>query len=324
MIRNLLATTAVATLIASGAFAQDATTPAPAEPAAPMTETAPAEAVPETPGPELGTDGHLATMIIGENVYDGTGEDANHIGDVSDIVIGADGGIDAVVVGVGGFLGIGAKDVAIDFAQLEWTERDGDRWLVAPMTKEQLEQQVAFDRTVYEPEKTAAASDPAASTTAPSVAPAPDSTAMAPADPAPADQTAESTAPAAPEATTDTTTTAAIDRSTLKEMPAGDIRAEEMVGTTVYGSDDANVGEIGDVVLTPDGKVDAYIVNVGGFLGVGEKEVAVGSDNLQFMTDADNNKYLYTTFTKEQLDAAPAYDEGTYAEKRTDQRLMVQ
>lgn len=321
MIRNLLATTAVATLIATGAFAQDTTTPSPADPAAPMTETAPAEAVPETPGPQLGTDGHLASKIIGENVYNGTGDDAEHIGDVSDIVIGADGGIDAVIVGVGGFLGIGAKDVAVDFAQLDWAERDGDWWLVAPMTKAQLEEQAAFDRSVYDPAKTAAASDPAASTTVPGVAPAPDTTAAAPAEPAPADQMAEGTDPAA---STDTTTTAAIDRSTLKEMPAGDIRAEEMVGTTVYGADDANVGEIGDVVLSADGKLDAYIVNVGGFLGVGEKEVAVGSDNLQFMIDADGKKYLYTTFTKEQLDAAPAYDEGTYAEKRSDQRLMLQ
>ena len=47
----------------------------------------------------------------------------------------------------------------------------------------------------------------------------------------------------------------------------------------------SNVGEIGDVVLTADGKIDAYIIDVGGFLGVGEKEVAIGSDNLAFMTD---------------------------------------
>ena len=85
-------------------------------------------------------------------------------------------------------------------------------------------------------------------------------------------------------------------------MPLDDIRAEDMVGTTVYGANDANVGEIGDVILTADGKVDAYIIDVGGFLGIGEKEVAVGMDNLAFMTDKDGNKYLYTTFTKEQLE----------------------
>ena len=96
-------------------------------------------------------DGHLATAIIGETVYNGTGEDAQNIGDVNDIVIGKDGNIEAIVVGVGGFLGIGEKDVAVEYAELDWAERDGDRWLVAPMTKEQLESQAAFDRSAYEP-----------------------------------------------------------------------------------------------------------------------------------------------------------------------------
>ena len=329
MIRNLLATTAIATLVATGAFAQEATTPAPAEPAAPMTQ----EAAPAAP--VMKADGHLATQIIGESVYNGTGEEAENVGDVNDIVVGADGKIEAVVVGVGGFLGIGEKDVAVDFTQLEWAERDGDRWLVAPMTKEQLETQAAFDRSAYEPAQPVASNDPAATTTPPvavapadPAAPAPDATAEAPAEPAPADQMAQNPAPAdpaapAPEASTDTTTTAAIDKSTLTELPATDVRAEEMIGTTVYGADDADIGEIGDVVLSADGKIDAYIIDVGGFLGAGEKEVAVGSDNLAFMTDKDGNKYLYTTFTKEQLDAAAAYDEKTYTEKRDDQRLMM-
>jgi PRC-barrel domain len=78
------------------------------------------------------------------------------------------------------------------------------------------------------------------------------------------------------------------------------------------------------MVLTQDGKVDAVIIDVGGFLGIGEKPVAVGFDKLSFMTDKDGNKYLYTTFTKEQLEAQTAYDKGSYAEQRDKQRLMVQ
>jgi len=312
MFRNLLATTAIATLVASGAYAQEATQPAPIAPANPAATD---QATPETP--IMKADGYLATALIGENVYNGTGDDAEHIGDVNDLVVGEDGNIKAVVVGVGGFLGIGEKDVAVDFAQLDWADRDGDRWLVAPMNKEQLEQQAAFDRSAYE-SQTVAASGTGASTT--TTAPAAGTTAEAPAattTPVP------ETSAQAPATATDTTQTAAIDKSTLKEIPAGDIRAEEMIGTTVYGADDANIGEIGDVVLASDGKVDAYLIDVGGFLGMGEKEVAVGSDSLAFMTDSDGNKYLYTTFTKEQLDAAPAYDKSSYAEKRDDQRLMM-
>src|SRR5690606_21207359 len=112
-------------------------------------------------------------------------------------------------------------------------------------------------------------------------------------------------------------------KSTLTEMPGTEIRAEDMIGTTVYGADDARVGEIGDVIMSTDGKVDAYVLDVGGFLGIGEKEVAVGGDNLAFMQDTSGKKYLYTTFTKEQLDAAAAYDKATYGEKRNDQRIIV-
>lgn len=295
MIRKLLATTAVVALLGGGAFAQDTTAPAPTPAPAP-TEVTPgaSEVIPRA-------DGMLASNIIGETVYNGTAEDAENIGDVNDLVLTPDGKADQLIIGVGGFLGIGEKNVAIAFNEFDWAEKDGDRWLVVPMTKEQLEALPDFDRRAYDP------------------APAP----VAATEPMPStEQTAQ--APATPDATaTDQTKTTSIDKSALKQLPATDIRAEEMVGTTVYGADDANIGEIGDIVMTADGKVDAYIIDVGGFLGMGEKKVAVGSDNLAFMVDQDGKKYLYTTFTKEQLDNQPAYDAGSWAEKRDEQRLII-
>lgn len=322
MIRKLLATTALATLLSTAAFAQ--TQPAqpdamaPAQPASPAEQATPA-------APAITAQGQLATNIIGESVYNGSGDQAKNIGDVNDIVIGDDGQVQAVVVGVGGFLGIGEKNVAVDYSKLNWAEGNGDRWLVTDVSKEQLESMPGFDRGAYD-----AAPAVATDTTAQPgvVAPMPsDTTAQAPAEQAaPADETAQApattdqAAPAAP----DTTTTAAIDKSTLQPFDTGTVKAEELIGTTVYGANDENIGEIGDIVLTADGKVDAYIIDVGGFLGMGEKPVAVGSDKLAFMADADGNKYLYTSLTKEQLDAAATYDKGSYAEKRDDQRLMVQ
>ena len=76
-------------------------------------------------------------------------------------------------------------------------------------------------------------------------------------------------------------------------------------------------------MLTPDKKPDAVIVDVGGFLGIGAKEVAVGMDKLKFMTDKSGKKYLYTNFTKEQLQAQAAYDKSTYATKRDQQRMVL-
>jgi sporulation protein YlmC with PRC-barrel domain len=313
MIRNLLATTAIATLVASGAFAQ--TQPAPADPAAPATEQ---QAPAVTPA-----EGSLATNLIGETVYNGTGDEAENIGDVNDLVIDKDGNVESIVIGVGGFLGIGEKNVAMEYDQIKWAEKDGDRWIVVAGTKDELKALPTFDRRAYD---VAPAPATASDTMAP--APAAPATAEAPAtteQPATAESTAKTDKPATAEApaATDQTQTAAIDKSQLKEIPAGEIRSETLVGTTVYGANDENIGEIGDVVLSTDGKVDAVIIDVGGFLGVGEKEVAVGMDNLAFMTDKDGNRYLYTTFSKEQLDAAAAYDKSTYAQKRDEQRLIL-
>jgi sporulation protein YlmC with PRC-barrel domain len=282
---------------------------APTAPAATDTAQAPAAAPAE---PVKRADGNLATNIIGETVYNGTGDDAQNIGSVNDIVLTKEGKAESLVIGVGGFLGLGAKNVTYEFDKAQWAEKNGDRWLVAQTTKEELQAQPDFNRKAYDPTPaTTASNEPAATTPA------------APAT-APADKTAEAPAAANPDASApDQTQTAAIDKSTLTAMPMGEIRADDLKGTTVYGANDAKVGAIGDVVLTPDKKTDAVIVDVGGFLGIGAKEVAVGMDNLKFMTDKDGKKYLYTTFTKEQLEAQPAYDKGSYAEKRDQQRMIL-
>ncbi|RUZ32275.1 PRC-barrel domain containing protein [Mesorhizobium sp. M7A.F.Ca.CA.001.04.1.1] len=293
------------------AASTDAT--APAAPATTDTAQKPVDMNAASAEPVKRADGNLATNIIGENVYNGTGDDAQNIGDVNDIVLTKDGKAQYLVIGVGGFLGLGAKNVTYDFSKAQWAEKNGDRWLVAQTTKEELQAQPDFNRKAY---------DPAPATTA-SNAPAAVAPAAAPAA-APSDKTAQAPAPTTPDASApDQTKTAAIDKSTLTEMPVGEMRADDLKGTTVYGANDAKVGEIGDVVLAPDKKADAVIVDVGGFLGIGEKEVAVGMDNLKFMTDKAGNKYLYTTFTKEQLEAQTAYDKGSYAEKRDQQRMIV-
>jgi sporulation protein YlmC with PRC-barrel domain len=285
-------------------------------------------------------EGNLASNIIGKTVYNGTSDDAQNIGSVNDLVIAPDGKVQAVVIGVGGFLGVGQKDVAIEYDLVQWAERNNDRYLVVDTTADALKALNDFDRNAYKPmpadadvtetkpankeeldtAKTQAEQEKAAQDTqaqAPATMPAPG----APAAPVPpADTTAQ--APVNDNAPADQTRTGAIDRSTLTAVPLMEMRSEDLVGTTVYGANDERIGEVGDIVMSQD-KVDAVILDVGGFLGIGEKEVAVGMDNLAFMKDADGDYYLYTAFTKEQLEAQPAYDESTYAESRDKMRMAV-
>lgn len=240
------------------------------------------------------TDGKLVSKIMGAAVYDSSADDATKIGDVKDIVLDKDGSAKFVVIGVGGFLGVAEKNVAYDFSKLEWVNKKGGLWLVAKTTKDELNAKPDFDTKAY---------DTAATSTT-----------------QPTDSTADSQAA---NGKTDTTATASIDKSSLTQMPSDKISAANLIGTNVYGADDAKVGEIGDVILTGDKTVDSIIVDVGGFLGIGEKKVAVGMENLKFMIDKNGNRYLYTNFTKDQLEAQTTYDKATYAQNRDKQRIIV-
>ncbi|RAZ73777.1 PRC-barrel domain-containing protein [Mesorhizobium atlanticum] len=336
--RWLVAKTTKDELNAQPAFDRKPYDPAPAQSA---DATQPANNTTTTQAPAAApmkkAEGNLASNIMGESVYNGTADDAQKIGDVKDIVLAKNGKAESLVIGVGGFLGIGTKNVTYDFDKAKWAEKNGDRWLVAETTKEQLQAQPDFNRKAYDPAPaTTAAANNAPAATTPAVVSS-DTTSdkgAKPAEPAkstaenkpatpPAQTTAENKPADNSAAATDQTKTSSIDKSTLTEMPMGNMRVDDLKGTTVYGANDVEIGSIGDVVLTPENKPDAVIVDVGGFLGIGAKEVAIGMDKLKFMTDKNGKKYLYTNFTKEQLQAQTAYDKSSYAANRDRQRMML-
>ena len=92
------------------------------------------------------------------------------------------------------------------------------------------------------------------------------------------------------------------------------LTAENLTGATVVGPDDEDIAVVGDILLTEDGQIDAMLIDFGGFLGIGEKRVAVTLDNLEFASNENGDLLIYSDFTREQLEAQPAYDEATYAD----------
>lgn len=337
MLRTLLTTTAFAAMLATGAIAQDNTAaPATEAPAAASTDaTMSADAATSSilaTGYAVTDKDNLATEIIGQQVYGSDAADAEHIGDVNNLVVGPAGEIAAVVIGVGGFLGIGEKNVAVNFSELQWVVADDNtKRFVLPTTKEALEAApdfVAEDQTMENTNNTTVPVDqsqPATTAPADTMTPAPADGATAPADGtmAPADNTmapADNTmAPA--DGTAAPNGAAMIDRSTLTDVA---VTTDDLKGTTAYGPSGEDLGKIGDLVLAEDGKtVEAVIIDFGGFLGIGTKPVAVGFDTLKFQADANNNRYVYLNVTRDQLDAAPAFDANTYKTDPTNQRLVV-
>jgi len=88
---------------------------------------------------------------------------------------------------------------------------------------------------------------------------------------------------------------------------AGEMRASKLIGTNVTNAANESVGEINDVVLGKDGKVAAVIIGVGGFLGMGEHDVAISYSGLKFAKDSSNRDVITVNATKDQLKAAPAW-----------------
>jgi predicted outer membrane protein/sporulation protein YlmC with PRC-barrel domain len=99
------------------------------------------------------------------------------------------------------------------------------------------------------------------------------------------------------------------------------ISANDLINTTVYDSNNRNIGEVHDVVLNKDGKIDAVVLDVGGFLGIGEKSVALAFEDLQFRRDNNNKLYVYAKYTQQQLEQAPKYDKKLYETQRDTMRL---
>jgi hypothetical protein len=83
--------------------------------------------------------------------------------------------------------------------------------------------------------------------------------------------------------------------------------ASELIGQTVYNSADEALGDVNDVVWSEEGGIDAIVVGVGGFLGIGEKSVAVSYDMVNITTDENGNKKLILEATEEELSGAPEF-----------------
>lgn len=70
----------------------------------------------------------------------------------------------------------------------------------------------------------------------------------------------------------------------MTQMSADQIMASKLIGTRVIGANNESIGDINDVLIDRSGRVVAAVVGVGGFLGIGEKDVAVPFNSLEFAT----------------------------------------
>ena len=89
---------------------------------------------------------------------------------------------------------------------------------------------------------------------------------------------------------------------------ANTILGKDLIGQTVYASDKSSkIGSISDLILSKDAKsIDGFVIGVGGFLGLGEKSVALKMDRLK-MTHGEDGVHLMMDVKKEELANAPSF-----------------
>ncbi|MEL6289243.1 MAG: PRC-barrel domain-containing protein [Pseudomonadota bacterium] len=124
----------------------------------------------------------------------------------------------------------------------------------------------------------------------------------------------------ATETTDNTTATKSVQ---YVDANKSDILASELIGMRIYATEKAvqtdgvekgaerewnDIGEVNNVLLSRDGAVKAVVLGVGGFLGIGEKDVAMDMKSIQFVKEnGSEDFFLVVNSSKEMLEKAPAY-----------------
>lgn len=122
------------------------------------------------------------------------------------------------------------------------------------------------------------------------------------------------------ETTPETTETATGETAAERQQPAqpvagqitmqdeNSILASDLLGASVYSNNDETVGNIDDLIVNLDGSVEGIVIGVGGFLGLGEKQVAIQMSNLSVMQEEGGQPRLVSNANKADLEAAPEFE----------------
>lgn len=226
---------------------------------------------------------------IGTDPVPGQGADWQDIGEISDVILGPSGGVDAVLVDVGGFLGIGEKTVAVNLSQIHRVadaNSPDNYFLVFRGSKADLEGAPVFSEAMADHMENTAPTTPTAGDTVANTA----------------GQAADSLAAG--------TAAAGAAVSDLAEGPVDFTTrtADQWNGVRVYDPAEKDIGEISGVTTDESGAITGVLVDVGGFLGIGEKRVALSADMLSVVKDADGTgTHVRVDASEDALKQLPTY-----------------
>ena len=94
----------------------------------------------------------------------------------------------------------------------------------------------------------------------------------------------------------------------LSVQPEGQWSARILLGQPVNNQAGETIGDINDVLFDKTGRIVTAVIGVGGFLGIGEKAVAVPYEQLAFSRDAEGKRVVSVALSKDALQAAPTFE----------------
>ncbi|MCC5978921.1 MAG: PRC-barrel domain-containing protein [Salinarimonas sp.] len=235
------------------------------------------------------------------------------IGSIADVLVDQDGTIRGVIVGVGGFLGIGEREVALGLGQLTFA-RDADDpdnlLILAQVDAQMLEEAPEFDRQAFQQR--------AGMTDEQETAP----TGLAERDP-PEQEVAEEdmdreetmaeTRPAQDAGDQqwrqgrEPFTAPEFEREGYARAEADSFSVDTLLGANVYDVNDDNVGSVDDIMVNGDGEMQYVVMDIGGFLGIGAHTVALGLDEVTILHDGEDSLRLYVDVDEDTLRNMPEY-----------------
>ncbi|XDA99424.1 PRC-barrel domain-containing protein [Sulfitobacter sp. LCG007] len=241
--------------------------------------------------------------------YEGVQADWEDIGEINDVILTREGDVQSVLVDIGGFLGIGERQVAINMDAVKFVSDDAtdadDFFLVLQSDRATLEGAPEYTWTDDDAmDADTAATDTQVTENQATTEPMADK----PVDPAMADTSAvtDGTSADGEPMLAENTTSASEQYQPATEDR---ITSENLTGARVYDSNDEWIGEVSMFLLGEEGKGDMAVVDVGGFLGLGEKPVALDIGELDIMQENDGDDLrVYVGLTKEELEALPTYE----------------
>lgn len=294
--KRLMISTALATLIGTAAMAQDSMFRAESDPL-------------ELHASEfIGKRVYASEAAVDGDAFDGIQDGWEDIGEINDVVLTRDGKVEAVLVDIGGFLGIGERQVAVDMDAVRFVadnataDDEADYFLVINAARATLEGAPEYSWTDAPMTGDGEATDQAAAAADTATEAAGETAAEA------SDASAAATGTTA-DATAEAMTREPISRDGYAALAAADLTTEMLTGAAAYDANDEWIGELSELIVDEQGKLTDAVIDVGGFLGIGEKPVKLAMNEVDILRKGEGGEVrVYVPMTREQLEALPTYD----------------